>query len=174
MPDPAPPNLSASDLYVGGGGGAGGPGTSNRGMSARTNDAMPRFSGTAAPGERVVLEIDGEPAWYQDADAEGGWDFSSPELADGSHSFEMYTENADGDRSDSWEWDSAVSATPEQRANQRARNEAWKNSGTAERRALQDDLTPTPVSAGSGGTDPKKKVAKPAAGNLEKGNTPGG
>jgi len=170
MPDPAPPTLSAGDLYVGGGGGAGGPGTSNMGMAAGTQDAMPRFSGTAAPGERVVLEVDGEPVTYQDADAEGGWDFSSPELDDGRHSFEMYTENADGERSDSWEWESTVSSTPEQRAIQAARNEAWRNSGTAERRAL----TSTPVSAGSGGTEPKKKVAKPAAGKLEKGNTPSG
>ena len=167
MPDPVTPSLGGSDLYVGGSGGA--EGTPNMGMAASTNDAMPRFEGMAGPGDRVVLAVDGEPVMYQDADADGAWDLAAPELDDGSYDFELYSENADGVRSDPWEWQTDIKSDWTRRRDQRERNEEWRKAGPNKER-----LKSTPVSAGSGSTGSKRKVDKPKVSDVEKGNTPRG
>jgi len=134
MPDPQTPStVFGGDNMMGGG----------------TNEAMPQFGGIANPGESIHISVDGNEHIIQ-PDENGMWDFNTPELSNGDHEFEMWSENATGDRSDSVEWDSSVSATENDREWQRARNEQWDETGKHEWRE-QNEGTPTPASAGGGG-----------------------
>jgi hypothetical protein len=172
MADPQPPSFIFNDMPLGDG---------------ASNEAMPRFGGRANPGEFVHFEIDGEDHVVQAGEA-GLWDFSSPELANGDHEFEAWTQNAQGERSESVEWENSVNATENDRRWQRDRNEQWDQSGRAAWEADNSGLTPpTPISAGGGGqrpttggggggtgmsTMPGGGTPTPVSG-VEKGNQPG-
>jgi len=143
---------------------------------AGTNDAMPRFGGRTNPGERVHVEIDGKEHIIESDDNEL-WDFSSPELANGDHEFEMWTENAAGDRSDSVEWETDVQASENDRREQRERNEQWDESG---RPAWQQENDPAAAtgagggSAGGGGSQGRPLVPPTAIPNPGGGGRPPG
>ncbi len=152
-------------------------------MTGGTNDAMPQFGGRANPGESVHVSVDGQEQTVTQ-DENGMWDYSSPELANGEHEFEMWSENEAGDRSDSVEWESDVSSGDADRASQRARNEQWEESGRDDWQEENSGLTPTPVSAGGGGGGQPPPGGSgsggsggggrtPPVGGVEKGNQPG-
>ena len=168
MPDPQTPSTIFGDVPTYG--------------SSGTNEAMPRFGGQANPGESIHIEIDGEEHIIQ-PDDNGMWDYSTPELSNGEHEFEMWSENQEGDRSDSAEWETDVSSTENDREWQRQRNEDWSESGRDAWRDENSDLTSTPVSAGGGGGQTTGGgsgsgrsggggTGTPEAG-VEKGNRPG-
>lgn len=194
MPEPSTPSLIFGDTLVGGGpdhffpnqGG----GSSNGGMARGTDDAMPRFGGRTEPGETVTVVVDGELSTDVTADENGLWSFTSPEVDNGEHSYEMWSENAAGERSDSLEWDSEVFAGEADRIKQRERNDEWRGSGEQGWKDQNSGLTSTPVSAGgggggtqggggggtpgSGGTDAPGVHPKTPLEGFEKGNAPGG
>ena len=149
---------------------------------------MPRFGGRGEPGETVFLDIDGD-TYHGTTDADGFWDISAPELDDGDHDFELWTESSTGDRSSAQEWQTNVSANDDDRAAQRDRNSDWARGGRDNWRADNGGLTSTPVSAGGGGTGGQGGGGGGAgggagtaaggqtetpAGDFEKGNSPGG
>ena len=132
---------------------------SQPGIDAATNEAMPRFGGRANPGETIKISVDGETTTVAPT-PNGSWEWTSPELANGEHEFEMWTEDAEGNESDHIEWENDIDADEQTREWQRARNEQWKQQGAQEFLGANDALTPPkPISAGGGGapepmTDP--------------------
>lgn len=147
MPDLSPPSTIVHD--------------SAPGQSLGTNEAMPRFGGRAEPGQTVHLSVDGESQTIVPTPS-GFWETSVGELADGEHEYELWTEDANGNRSDSIEWTNDVQADPNDRRAQRARNSEWTGGGA--QKWLQDNeqamggppLTPPrPVTGGGGGGQPQ-------------------
>ena len=173
MPDPQTPSTVFGDQNM---------------MGGATNEAMPQFGGIANPGESIHISVDGEERMIQ-PDENGLWDYQTPELNNGEHEFEMWSENMEGDRSDAVEWESDVGASENDRASQRHRNEQWEGAGRHEWRDQNSGLTPTPVVPGGGGgqtttgggepgggTRPRTGGvggSTPAVSGLEKGNQPG-
>jgi Big-like domain-containing protein len=165
MPEPSQPSFIDNDTA----GGTSADSLANGGMAANTNAALPHYSGMANPGETVRFSIDGQEHIVETNES-GGWEFTSPELKNGDHDFEVWAETATGERSSSRSWETNVQATEEERQKQQE---------ISDRR-----LKSTPVSAGSGGTGTAgaggQAGAGGAAGNtptstdLEKGNSPGG
>jgi len=129
-------------------------------------DAMPLFGGRAQPGETIYLETDDGTRASTRADENGLWTLASPELDDGERSFELWAENANGERSEGLEWDSELFAGEFDRAEQRRRNEEWALEGQQRWRAANSGLTSTPVSAGSGGTGAGGSQGGDAAGEA--------
>lgn len=129
---------------------------SEPGQSTATNEAMPRFGGKANPGEVVKISVDGTTTTI--APTPGGtWEWTSPELADGEHEFEMWTEDARGNESDHIEWENDVQADADARAWQRARNHEWNEHGARDFLDQNDQLTPPRPITGGGqqpGADP--------------------
>ncbi len=160
MADPQSPSLIFNDMPMTEGGGG--------------NEAMPRMGGQANAGERIHIEIDGEEHIVQ-PNENGMWDFTSPELSNGDHEFEMWTENAEGDRSETVEWESSVEASENDRRAQRHRNEQWDESGRAAWEADNAGLTPPqPVSAGGSGSGPGSTGGRPPSGGGASGAGGGG
>ena len=143
MPDILPPSTILSD--------------SDPGQSRGTNEAMPRFGGRAEPGQTIHLSVDGESQGIVPTPS-GFWETSVGELEDGEHEYELWAEDADGNRSESIEWTNDVQADPNDRSAQRARNSEWTAGGA--QKLIQDNeqamggrpLTPPrPVTGGGGG-----------------------
>ena len=172
MPDLQPPSWILAD--------------STPGTSSGTNEAMPRFGGRVDPGQEVHVSVDGQETTIAPT-GDGTWTWTSPELANGEHDFEMWTEDtATGDRSDSHEWTNDVDASEQDRSWQRARNEDWnKPGGGAEQFINENDkmagVPPRPITGGGGGgagqpmTDPQPGGGSGAGSGSQTGtSTPGG
>jgi len=145
MAEPNPPGLIFGDIPQADSGG---------------NEAMPRFGGRESPGDTIHFEVDGEPRSVQ-TDENGFWDFSSPELGNGEHEFEMWTENAAGERSESVEWEANINATENDRRFQRERNEQWDESG---RDAWHQQNAPAGAAGGGGsGSGSGRPLVPPTA-----------
>jgi len=128
---------------------------SQPGIDAATNEAMPRFGGRANPGETIKISVDGDTTTVAPT-PNGSWEWTSSELANGEHEFEMWTEDAEGNESDHIEWENDIDADEQTREWQRARNEQWKQQGAQEFLGANDALTPPkPISAGGGGGAPE-------------------
>ncbi len=156
MPDISPPSTIFSD--------------STPGESLGTNEAMPRFGGRAEPGQTVHLSVDGESMTIVPTPS-GFWEASVGELADGEHEYELWAEDASGNRSDSIEWTNDVQADPNDRRAQRARNDRW-NQGEAQK-WIQDNeqaaggppLTPPRPVTGGGQPEPMPGDGAPGSGS---------
>ena len=148
------------------------------GQSTATNEAMPRFGGKANPGETIRVSVDGETTTIAPTPA-GTWEWTAPELADGEHEFEMWTEDAEGNESDHIEWENDVQASAQDRE-WRARNEEWKQSGARDFLDQNDHPQGTPPRAMTGGgggaqqplTDPAP--TGPTQERPQTGGSPGG
>ncbi|WP_198375189.1 Ig-like domain-containing protein, partial [Burkholderia ubonensis] len=64
-----------------------------------TNDNTPTMTGTAEPGSVVYIYDGTTLLGTAPVDADGIWEFASPTLADGAHSFHTVVEDAAGNRS---------------------------------------------------------------------------
>ncbi|MDO9444182.1 MAG: Ig-like domain-containing protein [Dehalococcoidia bacterium] len=125
---------------------------STPGQDMATNEAMPRFGGKVNPGETVRVSVDGETTTISPT-PNGTWEWASPELADGAHDFEMWTEDADGNESDHVEWENDIQADAQTREWQRARNRQWNEQGAREFLDQNDHPTgtpPRPITGGGG------------------------
>ncbi len=127
---------------------------STPGQNAATNEAMPRFGGRANPGETIKISVDGETTTIAPT-PNGSWEWTAPELANGDHEFEMWSEDADGNESDHIEWENNVDADAQTREWQRARNDEWNRGGGARRFLDENDrmgTPPRPMTGGGGGS----------------------
>lgn len=147
----------------------------NPGVSKGSNDAMPIFGGHVNPGETVVVSVDGNVTGI--GAGSGNWEFSAPELADGEHDFEVWVEDAQGNRSESVEWTDDVQADESTRREQRARNVAWQQGGAQawvdseySRRGGQPLTPPRPITGGGGA----QQVTDPVPGSGSGSSTGGG
>ncbi|MGE3960403.1 MAG: Ig-like domain-containing protein [Dehalococcoidia bacterium] len=139
---------------------------STPGQDVATNEAMPRFGGKANPGETIKISVDGETTTIAPTPG-GSWEWTAPELANGDHEFEMWTEDADGNESDHIEWENNVEADAQTREWQRARNDEWKKSGAREFLDQNDGLPgtpPRPITGGGGGA-PQQPLTDPMPGS---------
>jgi len=155
MPEPTLPTVLLNDMaYTGS--------MAGRGVPPRTTETQPRFAGKGNPGEKVFFRQVASDGTLEDqefdvlVDEDGLWNFTSPELANKHYEFEMWTQNEDGEESSRHEWETTVSANKQERDAQRARNEEWESTQQEQWRETNrlsppQGLTPTPVSAGSGG-----------------------
>ncbi len=156
MPDPQPPSTIFSD--------------SRPGVSTGTNEAMPRFGGRVDPGQTVHMSVDGNETTIAPTPGGGVWEHTVKELDNGEHEFEMWTEDAHGNRSDSIEWTNDVQSDATDRANQRARNDQWQRGGEGAKWLEENDrfaqgLTPPrPITGGGGGAPQPMPGDGPAAG----------
>ncbi len=116
---------------------------------------MPRFGGRIDPGQSVHISVDGEETTIAPTPS-GSWTHTVPELDDGEHEFEMWTEDGHGGKSDSIEWTNDVQAGAEDRASQRQRNQQWRQRGAQQfleenDKFAQQPLTPPRTATGGGG-----------------------
>ena len=131
---------------------------STPGQSGGTNEAMPRFGGRADAGQTIHLSVDGNETTIVPT-PDGSWTHTVPELANGEHDYEMWTEDANGDTSDTIEWTDDVDASPESRAAQQARNSEWQQGGAGQFLEANDRIArgeqpltpPRPITGGGGG-----------------------
>lgn len=65
-----------------------------------TNDNTPTVSGTATANSTVLLSIDGQSPVTVQADGSGNWTYTTPTLADGSHTFVAIERDAAGNESE--------------------------------------------------------------------------
>lgn len=139
---------------------------SQPGQNASTNEAMPRFGGRANPGETIKISVDGETTSIQPT-PNGTWEWTSPELENGSHDFEMWSEDAEGNESDHVDWENHVEADAQTREWQRARNQQWNEQGARDFLDQNDALTPPrPITGGGGGGGAPQPMTDPVPGST--------
>jgi hypothetical protein len=88
------------------------------------------YAGQEAHDVEIHFTVDGSEFVVQ-VDESGQWEFESPELANGSHQFELWSVDPSGRRSDSWSWEANLYVYPEHREELRERVGGSGNTGTS-------------------------------------------